>query len=277
MPSNCNLRFHFLPVLLGLLLAAGISLAAQQPGMQAGSASSPRAESSRPEEKLIERAREATFAFSDKLPNFICEEFMARYVRGSSASGWKPMDVVSSEIIYEDGQESYRNVKLNDRPTNKNIQELSGSWSTGEFATTLNGLFHPSTATRFRFAEEANLAGRNTRIYDFEVARENSHWRVQSGSDTIVPAYQGSVWIDPESARVLRVEIQARDLPETFPMDIIESAVDYSFTRIGTESVLLPVHAETLGCHRDVKTCSRNIIDFRNYRKYTADSTITFE
>ena len=91
------------------------------------------------------------------------------------------------------------------------------------------------------------------------------------------PAYKGSVWIDPGSGRVLRIEIQAMNLPRDFPMDQVESAVDYSFVSIGADSVLLPVHAENLGCQRGSKACSRNVIDFRNYKKYVADSKIRFD
>ena len=232
---------------------------------------------SRAPDTWIEKAREATFAFSTKLPNFICQEFMARFARDSNVRGWQSLDVVSTELIYEAGQESYRNIKINDRPTDKKIEELSGSWSTGEFATTLNDLFHPNTRTRFRFGEETKIAGLSARIYDFDVEKVNSHWVVQMASQQLAPAYKGSVWIDKESGRVLRIEMQARDLPGGFPMDTVESAVDYAFVRIAGEPVLLPVHAESLGCQRGTNSCSRNIIDFRNYRKYSADSKIIFD
>ena len=33
----------------------------------------------------------------------------------------------------------------------------------------------------------------------------------------------------PKTARVLRIEMQARDIPSDFPMDRVESAVDYSY------------------------------------------------
>jgi hypothetical protein len=253
--------------------------AASQPTVpvSAGPSDGGRFGNSRAEDPVIAKAREATFAFSTKLPNFICQEFMARFARDSNVRGWQPLDVVSAEIIYDSGQESYRNLKINDRPTEKKMEDLSGSWSTGEFATTLNDLFHPITRARFRFGEETKIGGLPARIYDFDVAKENSHWIVQMGSQQIAPAYRGSVWIDKESNRVLRIEIQARDLPGGFPMDTVESAVDYAFVRIAGEPVLLPSHAESLGCQRGTNSCSRNVIDFRNYRKYTADSKIIFD
>jgi hypothetical protein len=222
---------------------------------------------------LIERARVAAFEFSEKLPNFICKEFMARSTQQGRESEM-PLDVVSAEIIYADAQESYRNVKINDRPTNRNLQELEGSWSTGEFASTLLELFRPDTYAQFRAGGVSSISGFSAQVYDFQVRSENSHWRLQAASQTLVVAYGGSVWIDPASARVLRIEMQARSIPPDFPMDAVESAVDYSFVTIGGASVLLPVHAESLGCERGTRYCSHNIIDFRNYHEYKVDFKI---
>ncbi len=104
--------------------------------------------------------------------------------------------------------------------------------------------------------------------------KENSHWRVQAGSQTLTPAYGGSVWIDPKTARALRIEMQARNVPSDFPMDAIESAVDYSYVTIGGMSFLLPVHAESLGCQRGSNACSHNVIDFRNYHEFKTEIKI---
>jgi hypothetical protein len=77
--------------------------------------------------------------------------------------------------------------------------------------------------------------------------------------------------VDPKTARVLRIEMQARNLPPDFPMDTVESAVDYSYITISGTSFLLPVHAESLGCERSTNNCSHNIIDFRNYHELQVD------
>jgi len=223
-------------------------------------------------EALIERAREAAFEFSEKLPNFICQEVMARYrQRGRDET---PLDVVSAEIIYDHAKESYRNVKINDRPTDTGLQEISGSWSTGEFASILLSLFSPDTNARFRPGGASSISGYDAQVYDFQVPSGNSRWTVHVDSQTLVPAYVGSVWVDPSTARVLRIEMQARNIPPDFPMDTIESAVDYSYVSIGATSFLLPVHAESLGCPRGAGDCSHNIIDFRNYHEFRVDVKI---
>ena len=60
-------------------------------------------------------------------------------------------------------------------------------------------------------------------------------------------------------------------------MEAIASAVDYDYVLIGEGKYLLPVHSEALSCGRGTSQCSRNVIEFRNYRKFTADTVITFE
>ena len=37
------------------------------------------------------------------------------------------------------------------------------------------------------------------------------------------------------------------------------------------------VHSEALSCTRGSSDCTRNTIDFRNYKKFGADTSITFE
>ena len=77
--------------------------------------------------------------------------------------------------------------------------------------------------------------------------------------------------MDPKTARVLRIEMQARNMPSDFPLDTAKSAVDYSYVVIGDASFLLPVHAESLGCQRGTNECNHNIIDFRNYHELEVD------
>jgi hypothetical protein len=226
-----------------------------------------------PAESLIERAREVAFQFSQKLPNFVCQEFMSRFTqRGREEK--MPLDLVSAEIIYEDGQESYRNVKIDNHPTNKPLQEIDGSWSTGEFASMLLELFHPDTHAQFRSGGASTISGFSAQVYDFQVQSENSHWMLHAGSQSLTAAYVGSVWVDPNTARVLRIEMQARNMASDFPMDTVETAVDYSNVRLGETSFLLPVHAEALGCERGTSDCSHNIIDFRNYHEFKSQIKI---
>ena len=78
-------------------------------------------------------------------------------------------------------------------------------------------------------------------------------------------------------AALLRIEMSAVNMPTSFPLDTVESAVDYDYVFIAGEKYLLPTHSEALSCMRGTADCTRNVIEFRNYKKFGADTSITFE
>jgi len=225
---------------------------------------------------LIDRAAEAALQFTQSLPNYVCQEVVSRYASNSRPATFRVVDVVSADVVYENGKEDYRNITINGKPANKSVEE-TGAWSRGEFGTVLLDMFARSTAADFRPNGEDRIAGIAAKLYTFDVKRENSQWILHFGSQTYQPAYSGSIWIDPRTARVLRIEMEARGLPSGFPTDHVESAVEYHYVRLGgSEEYLLPVHAETLSCERGTSYCDKNNIDFRNYHKYTGESSIHF-
>jgi hypothetical protein len=231
----------------------------------------------RSDDPLIRKAANAALDFTETLPNYVCREMMARYQSETTPANFQPIDVVSTDVVYENGKEDYRNITVNGKAVKKSMEETGGSWSTGEFGTVLIDLFSPATAADFHFRRDSRAGSVLAKMYEFDVARENSHWSIHAGSQMYVPAYSGAVWIDPKTSRVLRIEMQAKAMPGEFPLDHVESATDYEYIRLGdANQYLLPVHAETLSCQRSSSLCAKNVIDFRNYHKYTGESSIQF-
>jgi hypothetical protein len=230
-------------------------------------------------DSVILAAREAAFEFTQTLPNYIVKQYTTRYQTDSATgnhTSWQALDTVSADVVCEKGIESYKNIMVNGKPTKESV-EKTGSWSTGEFSSMLQDILHPATNADFFNKRSSNIANRAAWHYDYTVEQPNSHWTVEASSETYKPAYKGSIWIDKENHRVLRIEMQARNMPKSFPLDTVESTVDYDFVLIGENKYLLPVHSEALSCVRGTSDCSRNTIDFRNYRKFEADTSITFE
>ena len=154
----------------------------------------------------------------------------------------------------------------------------NGSWSEGEFASSLNALLSPYSATEFRNKRPVTIVNRQAYKYDYTIDQPRSAWRIETEGQSYQPGYDGSIWIDKETFRVLRIEMAARNMPRSFPIDTTESSLDYDFVLIGEQKYLLPVHSELVEASwRGISQCSRNVIDFRNYKKYTADSSIGFE
>ena len=223
---------------------------------------------------LIQRAREWALNYSDKLPNFVCREVITRMARETRHRDWQTLDVVEADLVYEDRRERYDNIKIDGRPRGDKMDQIEGSWSMGEFASTLLDVFVPQSQTEFRFGRASRSSDVPVHIYEFEVSKENSAWRINAEKGTVSPAYKGTVWIHPQTARVRRVEIQAVDLPSDFELDTVEMTVDYGEVVIGGNEHLLPLESENLGCWRGTNRCARNKIQFRDYRKFSAESTI---
>jgi hypothetical protein len=229
------------------------------------------------DDPVIEKARDAVANFAGSLPNFFCQQVTTRYQTEHPRQGWDALDVVTADVAYEDGRESYKNIKVGNRAVSQSMEDLEGTRSTGEFASLELDLLNPYTAASFRRSGQETIHGHQTLVYKFEVPRERSHWRVEVAAQLYYPAYQGTVWIDRETSRLLRIEQQARNIPALFPFDTVETAADYDFVHLATpEAFLLPVAAEVLSCERGTSHCARNRIEFRNYRKFGAESNVTF-
>jgi hypothetical protein len=228
-------------------------------------------------DELVDRTREWAMTFTNGLPNFLCQQSTTRYMEQSRSEGFQPVDLVTAKVLYEDGREKYSEITVGGKRTNKSMMEIGGSTSTGEFASVLGGLFEDRTRAEFKFFQSSTVGREPAAIYDFKVPLRNSNWTIVVGGQMLRPAYSGSVWIDKASAQVRRIEMQADNVPKDFPEDTIASAVDYEEVPLGTNKFLLPVHAENLSCQRGSSICTKNTIDFRDYHKYTGESTIEFK
>jgi hypothetical protein len=228
---------------------------------------------------FIDQAREEAFSFTETLPNYVVKQYTTRYAaqvaRGSQTS-WQALDHVTADVIEEDGTEKYKNILVNGQPPRVDV-EKTGSWSRGEFSSLQLDVLSPSTNARFHGKQATTIVNRAAFLYDFSVERPNSHWHIEADGQSDQPAYTGSIWIDKQNYRVLRIELSAQNLPRTFPLDTVESAVDYDYVVIGEGKYLLPVHSEALSCAHGGGGCTRNVIEFRNYKKFAADSNIKFD
>jgi hypothetical protein len=229
------------------------------------------------EDPVIVKAKNAAAEYAGTLPDFFCRQITTRYETDNPKSGWQALDTVTADLAYKDGRESYQNIKVGNKAVNTGMDQIPGSSSSGEFSSILQDLFEPSTAASFRKGGQDTLRGRASTTFKFEVKRENSHWRVATGGQLYYPAYRGTVWIDRATSRVTRIEMESRNVPVLFPFDKVETAVDYDFVRLSTpQEFLMPVTAEVLSCEESSSWCLRNRIEFRNYRKFGAESDITF-
>jgi hypothetical protein len=81
--------------------------------------------------------------------------------------------------------------------------------------------------------------------------------------------------VDRDTNTVLRITLTAEDIPPSFPITEASTVLDYDFTRISDQDYLLPLRAVVR--MRSGKFLTRNTVEFRLYRKFSAEATITFD
>lgn len=224
---------------------------------------------------VLQRSMNWAETFDQGLPNYLCREVTTRYVQTTREGDWNPQDVVTANIVYQDGQEQQRDVMVGNKKV-ADISKTGGSWSTGEFATMLHSLFQPTRDTDFRFDRPSMIHDIATAEFDFGVPLLNSDWSIIMGGQVLRPKYTGTLWVEKNTGIVRRLEQEARSIPKDFPLDEVQTSIEYEEVSLGTQKFLLPVKAENIACERGTTTCTKNVIEFRDYHKFSGESTIEF-
>jgi hypothetical protein len=226
---------------------------------------------------FIEEVRKVVRDYLDELPDFICQQDIQRYVDLDGTGAWEKADTLVYELTYNRKRETYRPINSIGRPVTRALEEVKGAYSTGDFASGLASLFDVESKTVFKPAGKERLGNRQTLLYDFIVPQASSKLVVKAeGADPLIAGYSGTVWIDAETKKVLRIDQAIDDLPKSHPVTHSESSVDYDVIKLRGLDVdfLLPIRAEFIIGDRRRRHNSRNLIHFKFYRKFETDIKI---
>jgi len=235
---------------------------------------------------ILDDVRDYVMNYDKNLPDFICTEVEhrliapkgARYgVRAGSEPSFQEQDTVTNRLSYFEHKEEKKPILINSRPTFSSYDSLSGSTSTGDFGTMLRELFEKRAQAHFEWARWATLRGRRTMVFGYHVARANSSFTigVKDLKLEIVTAYSGEVFVDKETHQVTRLVQVAEDIPVDFPVRHAQERLDYDYADIGGHPYLLPYRGELQMEGEEVY--SKNLLDYLHYKKYSADSAITYD
>lgn len=222
---------------------------------------------------FIEQTRRYALDYAKELPNFIVTQIVSRYVQTPEAPQWKLDDTLEIELTYSASKgEQFKVLKINGKAAQKSYDELGGSTSSGEFGSLLEALFLPQSKAEFTAIKKDVINKRTAMIYEFRVTKNNSTSLIvdKASNQKTIAGYTGSLWIDTESKKVLRIETANEGVPAGFPVTLSENAVEYDWVTIEGERYLLPVRAEVLLGRDRERIYTRNVIEFRGYKKFEA-------
>lgn len=238
---------------------------------------------------FIEKARAKALETVDEMPDFVVKQLISRSEAFAGTGNYRPYDSLVIAVSYSTEKgEQYRVLAKNGAPvqdavTASSYSGLDGATSGGEFVEDLKKIFKPESKTRFEIITTDVVRGRRTFVYDYQINIENNK---EGGVGLKGPVYQsspagekGRIWLDRETAQVLRIDYQLTDIAPTFPVKSVTKSIDYDVVEIAGEKYLLPILSDFRGVVAGgAKNFEqRNVIRFRNYQKYGTEVTIVEE
>jgi len=259
--------------------------------------------------RVLAELRSYAEAYTNNLPNFICIQVTRREVvqapnteiggvresapgRGNlglaNVRERKSTDTFEEQLAFFGHQESYQLLKVNGKKQKPGESRPPGMTSTGEFGTTLRAVFDPQSKAEFEWKKWDTLRAQQVSVFAFHVEQQNSQAQMEVPSRRVVVGYRGLVYASREGNVVLRLTTEAVP-PKDFPLQDVTHLLDYGPVEIAGQHFILPLHAEMQtrmsedfmkygresGNSRQVFL--RNQVDFREHRKYTAESVLKAE
>jgi len=210
-----------------------------------------------------------------RLPDYTCQQTVERSVRRKQKGRFELVDALRLEVALVDGKElfSWPGQKSFD---DRELSDLvgGGTIGNGTFGLHARSVFL-SNAPTFRYAGQTTLAGTAVLRYDFQVPQFRSGYRIKVGDQKAVVGYYGSFFVSSSNLELLRLEIEADEIPPYLGLSSAGDAIDYGRVRIGENDFLLPVSSVlTMVDVHGVE--SRNRSFFSHCRQYTGESVLTF-
>lgn len=226
------------------------------------------------QQRILAEARDYAANYVKRLPDFLCVQVTRRYGDPSGLEFWQKLDTVQARLSFVEGKEDYSNVMVNNRLVTQGMLAVGGSVTTGEFGTLLAKIFSPESDASFTWERWTTLRGKRMYVFSYVIEQPRSQYTmVYQDTHMIKPGYHGSVYIDRATGAIQRI-ILIPDVPQSFPIQNAKTVLDYEPTDIGGQMYILPLRSESRS--RDGKILFKNEVEFRMYRKFGAEATITF-
>jgi len=210
------------------------------------------------------------------IPNYTCLESIDRAHREAHARNFKTVDTVRLEVSSVAGKELFAwpgSRQFEDQDVTALVP--SGAIGTGMFSTFARSLFAAGKATLHYHGKES-LDGRTSVRYDFHLTPQESRWEIRANQASEIVAAKGSVWFDPVSLDLIRLDVMGDHIP--YSLRLAEAVIRTYYARghIGDSDALLPKRSELTMTHFS-GDASRDVIEFSECHEYRSESTISFD
>ncbi len=234
-----------------------------------------------PDPAAQDRMLESMHAYADQyvssLPNFFCDQVTRESETSVKPGRWRKGDTVVYRLGFHEGREQRTLQSVNGKKPKPETSSHPLPLNTeGEFGMLLEHVLGKDSAAYFNWNRWETVRGKSLAVFNFTVDKERSTMSLRlSNSAGAIVGYQGSMYADPATGGIWQVSYTAKDIPPEVQTREISTIVDYGETAIGSKTYLLPTQA-TVTLLLWTKQV-RNEMEFSGYRKFAADSSVTFD
>jgi len=232
--------------------------------------------------RILGEARDYALNYTKELPNFLCLESVRRSIDKDlkdepGNESWQGLDSFVARLSFNEQREDYKVVMQGGKAVNDlDIMKMGFATSQGEFGSMMREIFEPVSEARFDWDHWGKLRGHIVYVFRYDIDQAHSKWSIKWENDEpVIFAYRGTVFIDQETNKIVRITQEPYDMPSSYPVKTSETVLDYANQKIGEQDFLLP--AKVVWTSRTIRYISKNDVDFRLYKKFGADTTIKFE
>jgi hypothetical protein len=232
------------------------------------------------EAAVLAAVRDYALNYTKSLPNYVCVQTTRRKIIPTGRAfdqGYRSQgDVIQELLTFFDQKESYKVEMINGKSTTSvEHNQLGGTVSSGEFGTMLSHIFDPKTGAQFGWDHWGTLRGQRMYVFHYSVPRSEGYSMLDVESHReYVSAYKGLIYAEHDSKAVMRITMDTVGIPADYPVHEVHITLDYAPTDIAGEKFILPYHY--LLTSQVDKATTENQANYRLYRKYGAETTITF-
>jgi hypothetical protein len=238
--------------------------------------------------RALAAVRDYALTYTSKLPDYMCTQVTQRtYYPNVDLPEQPHHDSFEEQVTFAGHKESYTVTRFNGSAvSNVRHNQLGGILSSGEFGSLLGHTLDPSSGADFRWDRWATQKGRRTYVFAFRVPQVKGYGLVES-KRTILVAYNGLLYADPQTGAVLRIEMQC-DIPKQSEYKELELTLDFKRTDVAGLEFILPSHSH-LHSRKEVAEFGKipvtgnaivsetiNEADYKAYRRFDAESSISF-
>lgn len=229
------------------------------------------------QEQILAQITQYAKTYTQQLPNFICTQVTRRWVDPAGGSDFHRIDTIAAKLTYNQGEEHYETVLVNDRPVSaaNAATDRGGTHSTGEFGSLLDSIFSESSQADFHWDHWATWNGSTAAVYNYTISHEHSTYVLDyEGDQHLVTAYRGRIYANPDSGVIYHITFEAFGIPSSFPVRAASEILDYGEQTIGGQKYICPLQAKVF--LKSIQN-TRNDIEFRAYRKFDTQSDLTYQ